>query len=557
MTTRRLALCALILLTIGSTAEGKTYFAERYNSRIEVLHGGTLRVTETVTLRFDAGPFTQFYRMVPTRSTDGIEIVSASMDGQVLPAGEGPGQVQISGSSRVRVTWHFAPVSNASRTFALTYLVRGTVRQQDDADVVGWRILPTEHAYRINATAAAIVLPVAPAAAPSIETRRVGDATVAVSGQRVLVEASDIRTNGWIDAWVRLPRGSLVDAPPLWQQRQDEARRLAGAWALAAGVVFVCGMALLLGIRQRYDPPPADLTPTTSWSAPPDTLSPMLAGTLLTNGRASLEHAMAGIFSLADRGELRIEELPRSLGQRNFTITRTPTGHALSALEERALDIIFTGRQGVERSVGLGKARTRLMRQFRRFRELLNPAMQAAGLLDNDRQAVRRRFLQAGIAMLIAAALLTLAFALLVQRYAGWPMLIPLAFAGVGVVALIAYAAHTPLSNEGVRRSTGWRGFQRYLRAVARDREVSPGVDMTRQLLPFAVALGIAPAWSSYLKRHRLSAPPWFRAEADGTANSGAAFAAFVASGGTGTSGGHAHGVAGGAAAGGGASGAS
>ena len=58
-----------------------------------------------------------------------------------------------------------------------------------------------------------------------------------------------------------------------------------------------------------------------------------------------------------------------------------------------------------------------------------------------------------------------------------------------------------------------------------------------------------------HLKRHRLAAPTWFRAASDARDHSGAAFAAFVATGGSG-SGGSGHGGGGGGAAGGGASGA-
>lgn len=554
--TRRLALVVVILLALGSAAEARTYFAERYNSHVDVLRGGTLRITETVTLRFEDGPFTQFFRMVPAPHTDGIEIVSASMDGRVLPHGDGPGQVHISGSSHVRVTWRFAPVSHASHTFELAYLVRGVVRRDENVDVLAWRILPTEHAYRIDASSTEIVLPELPAAPPTVERRRVGDAAVTTAGTRVRVEATDIRSNGWIEAWVRLPRDAVITAPPVWQQRQETARALAGTWLLAACLVFVCGAALLAAIRQRYDSPPADLSPGTAWTTPPDNLPPALAGMLLTNGSANLEQAMALIFSLADRGELRIDEAGRTLGQRSFSITRTPTGRPLQSAEARAVDIIFRTRHGEETSVSLGKARSRLMRQLRRLREALNADMRAAGLIDDDRLAVRRRFLRAGAALLTAAGLLTICFAFLTNQYAGWPMLIPLAVAVLGIVALIAYAAHTPLSNEGVRRSNQWRGFRRYLRDVARDRAAAPGANAAGQLLSFAVALGVAHAWSAYLKRHRASVPAWFRAAADSGANNGAAFAAFVATGGTGA-GGHAHGGAGAGAAGGGASGAS
>src|SRR5215212_7204686 len=117
MPVRCLSLCVVICLTMASTSDGGTFFAERYNSRVEVLHGGTLRVVETITLRFDEGTFTQFHRVVPTRFTDWIEIVSATLDGQVLPTGEGAGHVQVARSSQVRITWTFAPVSNSSHTF--------------------------------------------------------------------------------------------------------------------------------------------------------------------------------------------------------------------------------------------------------------------------------------------------------------------------------------------------------------------------------------------------------------------------------------------------------
>ena len=557
MTLRVLALCAAILFGALGTAEAKTYSAERYDSRIEVLPGGTLRVTETITLRFDEGTFTRFFRMIPARSTDGIEIVSASMDGQVLTAGDEPGRVEISGSSRVRVTWHFTPVSNASHVFELTYLVRGTVRQEDDADVLGWRILPTEHAYRIASSTADIMLPVQPLTAPTLDTRRVGESTVTVDGAHVRVDASNLRANGWLEAWVRLPRGSVVTTPPAWQQRATETRRLSPAWMLAAGLVLLSGLALLFAVHQRYERPPRDTAPVATWSNPPDTLSPVLAGTLVSNGTPQLEHAMAAIFSLADRGDLTIEEAPRVFGQRHFTITRASTGRPMTPFEQAALDIIFTGRQGAEASVGLGKARGRLMRQFGKFRAALEPTMKSAGLLDDERRAVRRRFVRIGTASGVAAGLAAILLGLIADRHGAWPMLIPAALAVVGVVALICYAAHTPLSNDAERRVQQWRGFRQYLRDVARDRDASPGDADVQRWLPYAVALGVAPAWSAYLKRHRSAAPQWFHAAAaSDTSHSGVAFAAFVATGGSG-SGGSAHGTGGGAAAGGGASGAS
>jgi len=167
---------------------------------------------------------------------------------------------------------------------------------------------------------------------------------------------------------------------------------------------------------------------------------------------------------------------------------------------------------------------------------------------------VRKQFVRIAIVCLIGAGVSSIAFAFIAARFGGWPMVIPLALALVGVAGLIAYGAHTPLSNDGARRANEWRGFRRYLRDIARDRQPSPGDAAVRQLLPFAVAFGIASVWSTYLRRHRAAAPAWFRSADTGRYNP-AAFSAFVASGGSGV-GGHGHGGAA-AAAGGGSSGAS
>jgi uncharacterized protein (TIGR04222 family) len=322
----------------------------------------------------------------------------------------------------------------------------------------------------------------------------------------------------------------------------------------AAVIVLVAGFALLFFVRQRYDSPPREPRTSSLSTAPPDALPPPIAGTLLANGSPRLEHAMAALFVLADRGALRIDEHTRAFGLRDFTIVATPTGRSFAPYEERLLEIIFAGAADGTRSVTLGKARNRLARHLGTFKAALESALMSAGLLDDDRRSVRKRFIAIAIVCLIAAGLLSIAFAFITERFGGWPMMIPLALALVGVAGLITYSAHTPLSNDGVRRANEWRGFRRYLRDIARDRQPSPDDAAVRQLLPFAVAFGIASVWSAYLKRHRAAAPAWFRSADPGHYNP-AAFSAFVASGGSGA-GGHGHGGAA-AAAGGGSSGAS
>jgi hypothetical protein len=550
---RPLALCTLLLALLAGAADAKEYSADRFDSRIEVLRGGMLRVTETVRLRFVEGTFTEFFREIPARKTDGIEIVSASMDESVLTRGEGPGHIQIREKSGVRVTWHFAPISRATHLFTLTYIVRGVVRQEADADVLFWRALPTEHAYGIDAGTTEIQLPVAPLGEPEIKTHN-GTFTVDADGPHVRITASAVRENGWVEARVRAPLGSIVTEPPGWQQREIQIRGRSFMWVVVSLVVLVAGLSLLFGVRQGYDAPPQDVRVQSASGTLPEPLPPPIAGALLTNGGARLEHAMAALFALADRGEVTIEEQPRSLGQHNFLIRRSATRTSLAAHDQRVVDIVFGEVPAAEPSVSLNKARGRLARRLGEFGTAVSQEMTDMGLLDDGRTAVRRRFFGFGIgSFLTGAVAASVAGIFAVDRFGPWPMLIPLALVIVGIIAFICYGAHTPLSNDAVRRAESWRAFRAHLKDVARDRGTAPSDVNLREWLPYAVAAGLGPAWGAYMKRHRGIAPRWFRALA--SQDNGSSFASLVAISGA-ANGGH-HGASGaGAAAGGGSSGA-
>src|SRR4051812_8500419 len=259
---RRLVFAISLLFAAASAFADGRYSADRYDSRIEILDGGTIKVSETVTLRVDSGTFTQFYRAVPVRRTDGIEIVSVGLDGERLTQGTGPGQFEISGSSNVRVTWHFPQTADSTRTFELSYLVHGVVRQEIDADILVWRALPTEHRYDIESSTVDISVPTAPAGTPIVDTHRVGGSQIQVSDRRVRIAARAIRSNGWLEATVPVARGSLIDAPPAWQRHEHDVNALAGTWMLSAAIVGLAGLALLVVVRRQYDPPPHDFSPS-------------------------------------------------------------------------------------------------------------------------------------------------------------------------------------------------------------------------------------------------------------------------------------------------------
>jgi hypothetical protein len=543
------SLIAVLALSIVPEAAAKTYAAERFDSRIRILANGSIEVVETVVFRFE-GEFKFVYRELSRRRTDDIEVVSAGMDGRLLPFGTEPGQVEVRRGSNVRVEWRFPPLADASHTFVLTYVVRGVVQRAGGRDILEWIALPTDHDYSIGESQVSFELPVEPLSRPVVDSRRVADLTFEPGDRQLQVFARGIREDGWVKTRLEFGEGAILAAPPAWQQRQLAARALAPRWLTAAAIVLGAGLLFLFAFRLSYDSP-WDTGPAGPVDAPPDTLRPGLAGAVAANGGTTLQHAMATIFALADRGIVSITEEPRKWGQRHFTLHRRRAADALAPEEAAALNLAFRHKGAEEDAVALTKVRTRLTARLGGFKRAVRQELRVLGLVDDERMRVRTRYLRFSTACLILASLLAVPAAFLASRYSGWPFLIAAAVGLVSVVGFIFYGSLTPLSNEGVRRGERWRAYRKHLKDVARE-QARLSADTPSRLLPFAVALGLAGAWSKYMKSHPTGVPPWFRALAVSGDDSG--FSAFVAAGGAGADGGG--GGGGGGAAGGGGSGA-
>ena len=294
----RLLLAALLVLTATGSAAAKDYHAKRFDSRIEVLQGGDLRVTETIVFVFTDGTFREVFRTIPTRRTDGVEFVSASMDGTVLAQGDGAGQVEVRRRNGFRVTWHFAPVKESTHTFELTYIARGVAPQENQEERVAWMALPREHNYRIDASQVEFVLPVPPLRQPVVSAERVdGGLTVDQVDLTTTVLASNLRRNGRFTVSIPFARGSILDGPPAWQTLRAAQLEKMPLWLGAAGAILVICVMLLLALRQSDDRPPAEHGVEWTSLIPPEPIAPAIAGLLVTNGQLHLEHAMATIFA--------------------------------------------------------------------------------------------------------------------------------------------------------------------------------------------------------------------------------------------------------------------
>jgi hypothetical protein len=220
------------LLWAGPALAAKDYRAERFDVVLDVQSGGSLVVTETIRFRFEGGPFTYAFRDLAYTQIDEIDRLQASMDGEILAQGTGPGQVEVVAGRPLKVTWHFAPTSDSVHEFVLTYRVQGAIRQEAGADTLIWRAIPEDHDYTIERSTITLRNS---ASATLLGTELSGAVANQVSGDgQVQWAAAGIDADESLVVTARFSPGSLVEAPPQWQAR-DAERREQTARAVPAG----------------------------------------------------------------------------------------------------------------------------------------------------------------------------------------------------------------------------------------------------------------------------------------------------------------------------------
>jgi hypothetical protein len=516
---KTIAGCLGLTLLLGIPAEARTSVAERFDMVLRVQHGGALEVTETLVMRFESGTFKELSRAIGGRRNDGVEVLDVWMDGRRIAIGDNPGQASLEGSSPVKVRWRFPATSASSHTFAVRYRVTGAVAEEARGDVLTWRAPFGQHSWRIESSTVTYELPIGATDVPVVDTRRASDVRTEEAGSGVRVMARDIGSDGWTETTFVMPSGSILDGAPAWQRAAQQRARYSATWLLAAGLVFLAGLVPLFALRQGFDRAPLDETSAAPASTAPDALTPALAGAIVARGQASLEHATAVLFGLAEHGVVRVEEHRGTFGTRAYTLTRTGSRPQLAPHEEAVLEAAF-GRTG-QTAVNLSKARTRLVSHLRQFNRAVHAEMDAQGLFDRDRQATRKAYLKVAGALFGLGVVAAAGWPLLMRTYGGWPLVVPAALTAAALAGLILHATSTPLSNEAIRRARRWRAHKDHLKALAKE---PSGSGVASDALPYAIAFGLAGDWSKRLKAHPVQSPSWFHSE-----EGGPAYASFIA----------------------------
>ncbi len=560
----------LILVLLGAllfalpAGAAKSYRAATFDVDVTVLDDGSLEVTESIRFVFEGGPFTYVFRALPTEFSDAVVVTEALMDGAVLPEGTEAGQVEIEADGPINVTWHFAPTSDSTHTFTLRYRVEGTVYREAGADVLAWQCLPNEHDYPIESASCRIDYP---AGIPLLEEPRVteGEARVEMSDSAAAFTREGVEPDGTFVVRLRFPEGSLLDELPQWQQREREIASYAPYFGWPAAALLVLGVVGVVLTWRRYRRSRPEPAPSVRLHELPADRAPAVAGVLYHRGGmdAPWNYVLAALFDLGRRGLITIEEIEAQSfwRKKDFVLRRhaSPTDAELRPHERGLLEALFRSKGTLQESVKLSALANSAHSKANDFKGALKEELRAQGLFSARQRRGINTLIWGGLALMVLALVLAIAFTIIfVEQVGACPLLIGGSLFVVGLAAIIFGSTLSPLDDDHLKEAESWRRFGKYLKDVARGREMNFDRGLFERYLPYVAGFGILQEWGKHFeKEERVPVPDWFRplAEVGDISYSGAFIAMLVAvnsSGGSASTGG----AAGASAAGGGASGA-
>jgi hypothetical protein len=510
---RILGAVALLAAVLSPPANArKAFHAEAYHVTLRVQPDGSVMVREEIRIRFAGGPFTFFYRGIPSARTDGIVVVGPSDSTRIRTR-----------KRRVEVTWNFVLCRDTTRTFVVEYLARGVLYDEDGHRRLRWSAFPSEHPYRIEAASVAILFP--PGTPPPIsfitkpvdralrEARPWAEEPALDFGPALLAE------NRTVVLQVDLPPGALSGPEPAWRLARLRWRdHLPGVLAVT-GAFLVLGLSWVLRARSELL---ATLAPGTAGgrvngaeafvNQPPEEISPALSGALLL-GQPELPQAFAVLFDLTRRGVLRLDPG----GTRGRWVSPRPKvrrGVApgdLQPWERIVLDAVFE-RSNTDGSADWRHVVSTLSRRFRNYTGAVQEGLVRHGAFD-PAGLEGRRAMQRGLLLLLVVEAAAAIAGILLTDQLGPAAFLPLgATTAVLVGVLVTRAAIPVRTQRGVELARAWKGFARYLKNASKG---STPVDAARfaAWLPHALSLGAGPPWAKAAQRGGVEPPVWFRSD--------------------------------------------
>jgi hypothetical protein len=372
------ALFLLALLLGCGRDEAPSVEVDRHSAEIVVQPDGSLVVAEEFAGRLVGGA-RAFDRRVESDRSDGLTIVSASLDGHELTAGEpGPAQLDVLDEGEaLHVRWELtSPAGTAGpgavRTFGLRYRVEAATEALPQRGRVLWTVLPAGRAYAVGASEVVLTLP---ESSEWLRGTGIAEAgwTVEATEHGVIARRSDVGLDP-VTLQAEFTIDRRVITLPYWQVTAD--LRSEFSLAFVAGGLFVlvigAGVLWLIGFQYRT-PKPQSAGPQVRGPAVGVALSPAAAAALADPRRAGPE----AMRELIARGLVDPERLVVAQGLRTTAWVGALIGVSCAIVAQLALGRFGWWAQTIPLSLLLVAAV--FVVAGRRFRVLTESGRRASG----------------------------------------------------------------------------------------------------------------------------------------------------------------------------------
>ena len=516
-----IACCFLPALTPSSAlAQGRSLEIRSFHGDFVVQSDGTVRVTETIRVRF-IGSWNGIVRHIPVEyPTDygANYTLRLSVDAVEDDAGNDL-RYEPERSGRNRVFRIFVPGANeATRTVVIRYSVVNALRFFEEHDELYWSVTGDESEFPILEASARVTLP---AGVDGVRTAAFTGPRGSVESDVVVSQAGSLITFA-SDGSLRFREGltivvgwnpGLVGRPSLF----DRIGLFLLSNLLLAIPLVAAGAMALVWHRHGRDPPLRSLAPEYE---PPDGLTPAEAGTLLDTS-PDLRDVTATIVDLAVRGFLVIDETETTalfglLSGEVFTFTTAAERERwdeLRAHERKLMYALF--EDGDE--VSTADLENSFYKKLPAIKSKLSDALVRDGHYLRHPNHVRTAFLIAGV---LAGLIVAVPGSFLLEGALGQDGAVAVA-AGIATALIIAaiglfMPARTP---RGTRMLERLRGFEEFLRRVESDRfdRMIKTPALFEEYLPYTMAFGVEKNWASAFDDIYRSPPDWYRGNHPGS----------------------------------------
>jgi uncharacterized membrane protein len=476
-------------------------FAEvvkNFDSIVTINTDRSIQVEENISYDFGENERRGIYRTIPLR---GINIKG---DIQTLQNGKTATQdISRGGDITIKIGDEDTYITGLNK-YNITYQVKGVIEKLQDRDELYWQITGTEWEVPIEQASATILL-------PGDLQDKVGDTLYCYTGissstaQDCSITWANARTieitaNQSLAAGegltfaIGFPFGTLT---PLtwWEENQELIYRI-----IAAGILII-GSLILYFVWNTWGRDPKIRTPIVRQYDAPKGMSP--AGIIrLKNTYSTPVEISATIISLAQQGILNITQIEEkkwfSKGIYQFDLKDIPTGKKLKPFEQELVNILFKDNRKTVTTKDLTDEHV-----GDKFSAIYNSIYQ-----DEVKQYyVTNPIILRSILGTMAALLLILTFVLGVSTSI-W-IAVSLFILAIFTVISASYAPKR--TEEGTRVLEHILGLEEYIKIAEKDRlQFQEKEYIFFEILPYAIALGLATVWAKAFEGLITANPDWY-----------------------------------------------